>query len=85
MCQVLNGVKTVGICLTQPGRLQLLVSVFGVLLLENKGGCSEKCILVSLSLVWVVPLERGGFLAQLWYFCLAFVLPSATPPTSVSL
>lgn len=51
MFQVLNGVQSVGMCLTQLGGLQLLVSVFGVLLLEDRGGCCEKCILVSLYLV----------------------------------
>lgn len=84
MCQVLNGVKSVGTCLTQPGGLQLLVSVFGVLLLEDRGGCCEKCILVSLYLVSIVPLGRGCFLAQLQCLFLAFVLASATPPSSVS-
>lgn len=61
MCQVLNGVKSVGTCLTQPGGLQLLVSVFGVLLLEdgedavrNVSWCP--CTWSELSL-W----EEGGF------------------------
>lgn len=70
-------------CLPQPGGLQLLVS--GVLLLEDRGGCCEKCILVSLCLVRAVPLERGWFLAQLQCFCLAFVLSSVIPHSSASL
>ena len=54
---------SVQMCLTEPGGLQLLVSGFGVLLLEDGGGCSESFILVSLHLGWAVPQEGGWLLA----------------------
>lgn len=62
--QALDGVKSVEMCLTQPGGLQLLVSGFGVLLLEDSGGCSKIFTLVSLNLVWAAPQEERWFLAQ---------------------
>lgn len=49
--------------LTQPGGLQLPVSGFGVLLLEDGGGCGENFIPASLHLVWAVPQEGRWLLA----------------------
>lgn len=67
------------------GGLQLLVRGFGVLLLEDGGGCGENFILVSLHLVWAVLQEGGWLLAQPRCFLSAFALASATPSSSASL
>lgn len=76
--QALDGVKSVEMCLTQPGGLQLLVSGFGVLLLEDSGGCSEIFTLVSLNLVWAAPQEERWFLAQPQCFFWASAYSSAS-------
>lgn len=88
MCQVLNGVKSVGMCLLQPGGLQVLVS--GVLLLKigeaavrNVSWCP--CAWSGLSL-W----REGGFWLSysvsvwpLFYQVLSLlaVLPCSLPQT----
>lgn len=83
--QALDGMRSVETCLTQSGGLQLLVSGFGVLLLEDGGGCGKNFILVSLHLVWAVLQEGEWLLAQPQYFLLAFTLASTTPSSSASL